>query len=100
MKTTLELPDALVDELQRRARDDGLDLNEAVAELLRRGLAAGIGPPLAAVTIKTSPRTGLPYIECPSDAPARKMAISDLITLERHALELDDRERVGLPSRQ
>ncbi|HEX5444307.1 MAG TPA: hypothetical protein VFW87_10780 [Pirellulales bacterium] len=36
MKTTLDLPDALVDEVKRRAHDEGRKLNDAVAELCGR----------------------------------------------------------------
>jgi hypothetical protein len=40
MKTTLELPDDLVKEVKLRAVYEGKKLKEAVAELLRKGLAA------------------------------------------------------------
>jgi hypothetical protein len=39
MKTTLDLPDALVKEIKLRAVHDGKKLKDIVAELLRRGLA-------------------------------------------------------------
>jgi hypothetical protein len=41
MKTTLELPDDLVKEIKLRAVHEGVKLKDAVADLLRRGLAAG-----------------------------------------------------------
>ena len=46
MKTTLELPDDLVKEIKLRAVHEGLKLKDAVADLLRRGLATGspVGP--------------------------------------------------------
>jgi hypothetical protein len=40
MKTTLELPEDLVNEIEIRAFQEGKQLQEAVADLLRKGLAA------------------------------------------------------------
>jgi hypothetical protein len=39
MSTTLELPDDLMREVTRRAVQEGQDLTETVAQLLRKGLA-------------------------------------------------------------
>jgi len=46
MKTTVDLPDALVKEIKLRAVHEGKKLKDAVAELLRLGLdaPAGRGP--------------------------------------------------------
>src|SRR5882724_7863117 len=41
MKTTLELPDELVKEIKLRAVHEGKKLKDVVADLLRKGLAAG-----------------------------------------------------------
>ena len=40
MKTTVDLPDALVKEIRLRAVHDGQKLKDAIADLLRRGLEA------------------------------------------------------------
>lgn len=40
MKTTLELPDQLVEEIKLRAHHEGQELTVAVVALLRKGLAA------------------------------------------------------------
>lgn len=40
MKTTLELPDQLVEEIKLRASHEGQELTVAVVALLRKGLAA------------------------------------------------------------
>jgi hypothetical protein len=65
MKTTLDLPEALVRELQRRARQLGQELPQLAADLLWKGLAES-APTAAAppATIRTHAVTGLPYIEC------------------------------------
>jgi plasmid stability protein len=43
MKTTLELPDDLVKEIKILAVNEGKKLKDAVADLLRQGLAAASG---------------------------------------------------------
>jgi len=43
MKTTLDLPEELVKEVKLRAVHEGMKLKDAMAELLRKGLAAGEG---------------------------------------------------------
>ena len=43
MKTTLELPDDLVKDIKLRAIHEGMKLKDAVAQLLRKGLAAPAG---------------------------------------------------------
>jgi hypothetical protein len=42
MKTTLELPEDLVNEIELRAVHEGKQLQDAVADLLRKGLAAAV----------------------------------------------------------
>jgi plasmid stability protein len=66
MKTTLDLPDALVKQVKIRAVREGRKLKDAVADLLRKGLAVaadtkpdGLGP-----VITRHKKTGLPLIEC------------------------------------
>jgi hypothetical protein len=53
MKTTLDLPEALVKQVKLRALHEGQKLKDAVADLLRKGLASS-GAPQAPVV--TSPR--------------------------------------------
>ena len=57
MKTTLELPDELVKDIKLRAIHEGKKLKDAVAELLRKGLAASGGVPATAVK-KTAAQGG------------------------------------------
>lgn len=45
MKTTVDLPDALVKEIKLRAVHDGQKLKDAIADLLRKGLEAPSSPP-------------------------------------------------------
>ena len=64
MKTTLDLPDDLVMEIKLRAVREGRKLKDAVADLLRRGMAAPPEPVTDVVTsiIRIDKTTGLPVI--------------------------------------
>jgi plasmid stability protein len=71
MKTTLDLPDALVKQVKLRALREGQKLKDAVAELLRKGLAADTGdePNTQAPKVIKDKKTGLPLVECKHAAP-------------------------------
>ncbi len=60
VRTTLDLPDALVKRVKLRALRDGRKLKDAVADLLRESLAADVAPPV----VVRDDKTGLPLIEC------------------------------------
>ena len=81
MKTTLDLPDALVKQVKLRAVREGRKLKDAVADLLRKGLAASSEKPAAPVrsVVKTHPKSGLPYIECPHAASAEEEMTPDRV---------------------
>ena len=66
MKTTLDLPDALVKQVKLRAVREGRKLKDAVADLLRKGLAAATkeGSNTKAAVVGRDRETGLPLIEC------------------------------------
>jgi hypothetical protein len=66
MKTTLELPDALVKQVKLRALRDGRKLKDAVADLLRKGLtvASNAKPVSRGPVVSKDRETGLPVIEC------------------------------------
>jgi hypothetical protein len=65
MKTTLDLPDALVKQVKLRALHEGRKLKDMIADLLRRGLAVANAEPDAPAAVVTKDRhTGLPLIRC------------------------------------
>jgi hypothetical protein len=66
IKTTIDLPEALVREVKRHALNRRQKLKDAVAELLREGLAVSSDTPSDAgmPTITTDEMTGLPLIVC------------------------------------
>ena len=76
MKTTLDLPDALVNEIKLRAAREGREVNEVVADLL----AAGVSPEVksAATNGLTVPKT-LPLIKVRPAQPtdARKLTTQE-----------------------
>lgn len=102
MRTTFNLPETLVNEVKVRAEHDGRSLDDAAADLLRKGLAAGDEPPTTAPRprIGTHPQSGLPYVECSPEAPARRLTVPELLALEHETLDREDRERLGLSRRQ
>ena len=76
MKTTLDLPDALVKQIKIRAVEEGRKLKDEVADLLRKGLAVATGtePDGQAAVITRDKETGLPVIECKqAAAPEEEM---------------------------
>src|ERR1700694_2981462 len=76
MKTTVDLPDELVKQVKIRAVREGRKLKDAVADLLRKGLAvpADTEADGAAAAITTDKKTGLPLILCrQAAAPAEEM---------------------------
>jgi hypothetical protein len=91
----------LVNEVKVRAEHDGCSLDDAAAELLRKGLAAGDEPPATAPRprIGAHPQSGLPFVECLPEAPARRTTVPELVALEHETLAREDRERFGLSRR-
>ena len=102
MKTTLDLPDALVKQVKLRALHDGKKFKDAVAETLRAGLAAaravknGRSGRAKRIVVKKDRKTGLPVIRCPADAPARRMTVAQVLALEQESQTREDLERVGI----
>lgn len=90
MKTTLYLPDELVREIKLKAVRDGRPFKDAVADLLRAGLAAGEAKSDARSSRKKKRR--LPLVKCRHPAtPATEMTperIADVLLRQeasRHA---------------
>jgi plasmid stability protein len=54
MSTRLELPDDLVEDVRLRAAEEGRELHETVASLLRIGLAATSTSPASAIPAHSS----------------------------------------------
>lgn len=74
MKTTLELPDALVLEIKRHALDEGVKLKDAMAGLLRLGLRAS-----RRQTSTSTHRVSLPLVACRQTAELTPDQVSDAL---------------------
>ncbi|MEX0670115.1 MAG: hypothetical protein WD060_06640 [Pirellulales bacterium] len=81
MKTTLDLPDALVKQVKLRAVREGRKLKDAVAELLRKGLAVVDATEAIASkpVITTHKKTGLPVIQCKRAATSEEEMTPDRV---------------------
>jgi plasmid stability protein len=95
MKTTLDLPDALVKQVKLRAVREGRKLKDAVADLLRKGLAAATDeePNTQAPVVTTDKKTGLPRIECKHAAsPAEELTperVADILLAQEMGWQHD-----------
>lgn len=88
MKTTLDLPETLVKQVKLRALREGKKLKDAVADLLRKGLAAE-GPALKPPVIKRDKLTGLPVIQCKHPAPPGQELTPERIAEILHEQEVE-----------
>lgn len=97
MKTTLDLPEALVKQVKIRAVREGRKLKDAVADLLRKGLAvtAETEPDQPPPTVARDKQTGLPLIVCKHPAtPGEELTperVADLLL----AQEVEWRDGAG-----
>jgi hypothetical protein len=66
MKMTFDLPAALIKQVKLRALHEGRKLKDAVADLLRKGLAAAKNTdhPVETPEVTKDKQTGLPLIQC------------------------------------
>jgi len=91
MKTTLDLPDALVKQVKLRALRDGRKLKDAVADLLRKGLTSAVSSEadVSAPVVTKDKQTGLPLIQCRQAAPKQEELTPERIASILAAQESD-----------
>jgi plasmid stability protein len=97
MKTTLDLPDALVKQVKIRAVREGRRLKDAVADLLRKGLAvaANAEPNDQGPVITRDKKTGLPLIECKQAAAPDEEMTPDRVAAILLAQEVEWHHAAG-----
>lgn len=94
MKTTFDLPADLVSEMKRRAILEGRKLKDVATELLKKGMASEKTPLAAATAQKGAIK--LPLFPSSKNAPASRMSVGELLTLEQETLHQEDLQRLGL----
>jgi plasmid stability protein len=97
MKTSLDLPDALVKQVKIRAVREGRKLKDAVADLLRKGLAvaADAEPDAQGPVITRDQKTGLPLIECKQPAAPGEEMTPDRVAVILLAQEVEWHHAAG-----
>ena len=68
-------------------------------DVLRTATRPMTTPEIGAV-IKKDPRTGLPYIECPPNAPISRMSADEIYAIIHKSQEEEDLERLGASLRR
>ena len=98
MKTTIDLPNDLVKKVKLHALHEGRKLKDAVADLLRKGLATTSvsSVSVASPGVKTDPKTGLPFFPSSPDAPISRMSAAEIYAAIHLTQEEEDLERAGL----
>jgi len=123
MKTTVDIPDEVADEVRRHAVRDGRELVAEIIQLVKLGILAsefslaeltqvlrhyrelrnalvhGVPTPRRAFFLEKDPSTGLPIIHSPPDAPIHSMSVDQILALSQAVLEEEDLERAGLSVR-
>lgn len=97
MKTTIELPASLVKQVKLRAVREGRKLKDAVADLLRKGLAAARDEKAKtqAPVVTTDKITGLPLIECKHAASPEEEMTPDRVAEVLFAQEVEWQHGAG-----
>lgn len=101
MKTTLDLPDDLVQRIKIRAVQERKPLKRFVADLLVKGLES---PAVTSDSAAPLPEgivlneSGFPVFRSKPNAPATHMTAEELIALEQQTLKEEDLKRAGIAS--
>ncbi len=95
MKTTFDLPPDLVREMKLLAVHEGRKLKDVAADLLKRGLSGEKSKAMAPAAKKRAIK--LPLFPSPKTAPASRMTLEELLSLERETQHQEDLQRLDLP---
>jgi hypothetical protein len=97
MKTTIDLPEALVREAKLRALRQGRTLRDLIAEFIRQGLNDRPGHPDASSSgVLERDADGLPVFRRDPDVIGTVPDLPTLLALEHSCLVAEDRQRAGL----
>lgn len=97
MKTTIDLPDALVKRAKQKALHQGCSFKDLIAEYIRRGLNELPSPPVlsTAGVLEITP-DGLPLFRGDNTPGYQMPTLEAALGLERATLEQEDLQRAGL----
>jgi hypothetical protein len=99
MKTTLDLPDHLMQRVKQRALQQGRPIKELVADYIRQGLHGIPGAPLQpSDRVVELDATGMPLFRPDPSFSGPPIDLATALQLEQDALSKEDRQRAGLPS--
>ncbi len=99
MKTTLDLPDDLLQRLKIRAVRERRPLKRLVAELLAQALERPLAPPPESGALPDGielNEKGCPVIRCGPNANAHRMSVREIVELEHRSLAEDEIRHAGL----
>ena len=99
MKTTLDLPDHLIQQVKQRALQQGRPIKDLVADYIRQGLHGSPGAPLQTTArVVELDATGMPVFRPDPGFSGPPIDLATALQLEQDALMQEDRQRAGLPS--
>jgi len=99
MKTTLDLPDHLMQQVKQRALQQGRPIKELVADYIRQGLHGALGTPLQpSARVVEVDAVGMPLFRPDPGFSGPPIDLATALQLEQEALMQEDRQRAGLPS--
>ena len=99
MRTTLDLPDALMRQIKIRAASEGRKLKEVMTELLEKSLEAAPSPTVAEGTVPytINPENGTPVIRSLGTPGFALPTLEEFFAIIEKANDEESLSRAGLP---
>ncbi len=99
MKTTLDLPDHLMQQVKQRALQQGRPIKALMAEYIRQGLHGPAALPLTTNSgVLEVDEEGLPLFRPDPQFKRHSIDLATALRLEQDALNQEDLQRAGLPA--
>ncbi|MFZ0409056.1 MAG: hypothetical protein WAM11_13230 [Cyanobium sp.] len=99
MKTTLDLPDHLMQQVKQRALQQGRPIKALMADYIRQGLHGPAALPLTTNSgVLEVDAEGLPLYRLDPKLKRHPIDVATALRLEQDALMQEDRQRAGLPA--
>ena len=99
MKTTLDLPDHLMQQVKQRALQQGRPIKELVADYIRQGLHGPAALPLTTNSgVLEVDAEGLPLFRPDPRLKRHSIDVATALRLEQDTLMQEDRQRAGRPA--